>query len=436
MIASSQRIALTPPSHVDASLRVPGSKSLTNRALLVAALAEGESLLTGALVAEDADVMATALRALGAAVEPLGDGTTLRVTGCGGRWRTGPLELDVRLSGTAVRFLGAATALGSGRYRLDGTARMRERPIEDQLAAMRTLGVRVASERGDGCPPVVVDADGLPGGSAEVDGSRSSQYLSALLMAAPYARTPVELLVRGELQSRPFVDMTIAVMRDFGVAVERDGYERFRVPAGRYVARSYAIEGDAMAAGYFWAAAAVSGGRIVTSGVGRDSLQGDAAFTAVLARMGCVVEADAASVTVTGPPGGRLRGGRFDLNDLPDQAQTLAALALFADGPVVIEHVPNLRIKETDRLRALAIELRRFGAVVDEFEDGLAIEPPTETPRAVEVETYGDHRMAMAFAVAGVRLPGVVVKDPGCVAKTYPGFFDDLARIGVGVVSG
>jgi 3-phosphoshikimate 1-carboxyvinyltransferase len=435
MIAPSPRFALLPPDRLDAGLRVPGSKSLTNRALLVAALADGESVLEGALVAEDVEVMTSALVRLGARIEPGDEPTSLHVTGRGGRWAEGPLDLDVRLSGTAVRFLSAAVALGRGRYRLDGTARMRQRPMEDQLAAMRALGVHAASEHGDGCPPVVIEADGLPGGSARVAGGRSSQYLSALLLAAPYASGPVELEVTGDLQSRPFVDMTIALMHDFGVPVERDGYRRFRVEPGRYRSRRYLIEGDAMAAGYFWAVAAATGGRIVTHGIGTSSVQGDAAFVDVLARLGCHVERGTTSVTVTGPPGGRLRAGRFDLNDLPDQAQTLAVLALFADGPVTVANVPNLRIKETDRLRALATELRRFGATVEERADGLTVVPPSRPPSGVEVETYGDHRMAMAFAVAGARWPGVVVSDPGCVAKTYPGFFDDLVRVGVGVAA-
>jgi 3-phosphoshikimate 1-carboxyvinyltransferase len=432
MISLPPRLALHPPTSLDASLHVPGSKSLTNRALLVAALAEGDSLLEAPLVAEDSLVMRDALARLGVVVERERDDARWLVRGRGGRWAPGPIDLDARLSGTAIRFLAAAVALGRGRYRLDGTARMRERPIEDQLAALRALGVAARSERENACPPVVVDADGLPGGGATVAGDRSSQYLSALLMVAPYGDAPIELSVTGVLQSKPFVDMTLSVMSTFGVEVEREGYGRFRVAPGRYRPQAYPIEGDAMAAGYFWALAAVTGGRVETRGLGSPSVQGDAAFLDVLERLGCRVERRADAVTVTGP-GSPLRAGRFDLNDLPDQAQTLAVLALFADGPVAIEHVPNLRIKETDRLRALALELRRFGAEVDERDDGLVVVPPTVAPPTVEVETYGDHRMAMAFAVAGARWPGVIIRDPGCVAKTYPGFFADLAAVGVGV---
>lgn len=430
-----RRIALAPPAAFDVDLQVPGSKSLTNRALLVAALAEGESLLQGALVAEDATVMRSALLRLGAMVEETGPspgGVDLRVRGVAGRWPVDGADLDVRLSGTAVRFLAAAVCLGRGRFRLDGTQRMRERPIEDQLEALRGLGVDARSETGSGCPPVLIDADGLPGGRVTVKGDRSSQYLSGLLLAAPYARAPLTIEVAGVLQSKPFVDVTLAVMAAFGAPVERDGYRSFTVPTGAYRARSYRIEGDAMAAGYFWAAAALSGGRATTRGLGRASVQGDMGFLDVLEAMGCeVLRADDA-VQVRGPEPGRLRGGRFDLNAFPDQAQTLAVLALGADGPVHIDDVWNLRIKETDRLAALASELRRLGARVDERRDGLSVWPLEAAPHASVVATYGDHRMAMAFALAGVRWPGIVIDDPDCVAKTYPGFWHDLALGGVG----
>jgi 3-phosphoshikimate 1-carboxyvinyltransferase len=430
-----RRIALAPPTAFSLDLRVPGSKSLTNRALLVAALADGESVLQGALVAEDAEVMRTALVRLGARIEERGAdpaGAMLAVRGVAGRWPVAGAELDVRLSGTAVRFLTAAVCLGRGRFRLDGTERMRERPIEDQLEALRALGVDARSEHGSGCPPVVVEADGLPGGTVGVSGDRSSQYLSGLLLAAPYARAPLTVEVGGVLQSKPFVDVTLAVMRAFGAEVERDGYRTFHVPTGAYRARTYRVEGDAMAAGYFWAAAALSGGRATTRGLGRASVQGDMALLDVLARMGCTVERDDDAVHVTGPAHGRLRGGRFDLNAFPDQAQTLAVLALGAREPVHIDDVWNLRIKETDRLSALATELQRLGARVEERRDGLSVWPLDGAPRPSVVATYGDHRMAMAFALAGVRWPGIVIDDPGCVAKTYPGFWTDLARAGVG----
>jgi 3-phosphoshikimate 1-carboxyvinyltransferase len=331
-----------------------------------------------------------------------------------------------------LRFLTAAVALGRGRFCLDGSGRMRERPVGDLVAALSELGVRVQAA-GDGFPPVVVEAAGLPGGGTSVSGERSSQFLSGLLMAAPYARGPVTIAVTGELQSRPFVDLTIDVMGAFGVEVVREGYERFTVHPAAYEGRAYDVEGDAMAAGYAWGLGAMAGGRVRVGNVGASSRQGDKGLLDLLGRMGCEVTWEAGASTLRAPPGGRLRGGSFDLNDLPDQAQTLAVLALVADAPVEIVRVGNLRIKETDRLRALAIELRRLGAEVDERDDAIRVVPLSAPPPPVEIETYGDHRMAMAFALVGARWPGVSIRDPACVAKTYPGFFDDLRTWGVGV---
>ena len=429
MPAVPDPLPLVPTGPVELEIRVPGSKSLTNRALAVAALADGASTLTGALVAEDRAVMADGLRALGIAVE--GEGEEVAVHGAGGRIPVREAELDLRLSGTAIRFLAAICSLGHGSYRLDGNARMRERPIGDLLGALRALGADAVDETGSGCPPVRIEASGLHGGTVRVAGGRSSQYLSALLMAAPCADGPVRLEVEGELLSKPFADMTLAVMEAFGVTVARDGYAAFEVTPARYRARPYAIEADAMAAGYFWAAAAVTGGRVRTPGVGAASVQGDRRLADVLDAMGCRTSWDADGVEVLGPLAGRLQGGTFDLNDMPDQAQTLAVCALFADAPVRIENVWNLRIKETDRLAALARELGRLGATVVEEEDALTVHPlePGEVQVPATIETYGDHRMAMAFAVAGLRLPGVSLRDPGCVAKTYPGFFEDWSRL-------
>ncbi len=407
-------------------IAVPGSKSLTNRALVTAALAEGDSTLHGALVAEDSEVMVSALARLGARVAARGQ--AVMVSGAGGPLPATEAELDLRLSGTSIRFLTAVAALGEGRFRLDGNARMRQRPIQELLDALGQLGADARAEQGTGCPPVIVEARGLEGGLARLPGDRSSQFLSALLLAAPYARSPVTLEVQGELLSKPFVDMTLDVMADFGVRVTRDGYRRFEVTPGRYEGRDYRIEGDAMAAGYYWAAAAVSGGSVTVTNVGSRTRQGDARLAAVLEEMGARVEWSAEEVRVTGPTAGRLRGGQeFDLNDMPDQAQTLAVAALFADAPVRIHNVGNLRIKETDRLTAMATELAKLGAVVEEGDDELLVHPLSGTPeRPVVLETYGDHRMAMALAVAGARLPNVVIQDPACVAKTYPGFFTDF----------
>jgi len=434
MRAYPARLVLAPGGPVDASVRVPGSKSLTNRALLVAALARGRSSLRGALRADDTAVMIAALRALGAEVSAAPDDpTTIAVVGVDGHWPVPEADLDLALSGTSLRFLMAAVALGRGRFRLDGGARLRERPVGDLVLALRALGAGVTAAGGDRFPPVEVEAAGLAGGTAEVAGDRSSQFLSGLLLAAPYARAATTVLVTGELQSRPFVDLTLGVMAAFGVEVERDGYLRFTVPRGGYRGCAYEVEGDATAAGYAWGLAAMAGGRVRVENVGASSRQGDRRLLDVLRCMGCDVRWEATASTVSAPPGGRLRGGTFDLNDFPDQAQTLAVVALAADAPVEIVRVGNLRIKETDRLRALANELRKLGARVEEREDALGIVPPSVPPAPVEIDTYGDHRMAMAFALAGARWPGVTIRDPACVAKTYPAFFDDLAGWGVGV---
>jgi len=421
-------IKIGPQVTVSGRLRVPGSKSITNRALILAALADGPSRLSGALVAEDSEVMLRALQQLGIPVSSAGENIT--VTGHGGPASVRAADLDLRLSGTSIRFLTALVALGHGTFRLDGNRRMRERPIQPLLDALTQLGGNTGTELSNGCPPVVVEARGLAGGVATVEGSISSQFLSALLMAAPYADGPVTLCVEGDLQSKPFIDMTIDLMADFGVGVDRDGYGRFTVAPQRYSARDYQVEGDAMSAGYFWAAAAVTGGRVTISNLGKRTRQGDSRLAAVLSEMGCTVEWGEEWSRLKGPPGGKLRAGTFNLNDMPDQAQTLAVAALFADGPVRIHDVGNLRVKETDRLSALATELGRLGARVSEGDDEITVWPLKRVPeQPVFLETYGDHRMAMALAVAGARLPNVVIKDPGCVAKTYPGFFTDLTDL-------
>lgn len=405
-----------------ARVRPPGSKSITNRALVCAALADGTSTLAGTLDSEDTRVMIEGLGRLGIGVEARDESRTLTVEGMAGQIPAIEAELFCANSGTTIRFLTAMAALGHGAFRLDGVERMRERPIADLIDALEQLGARVVSENGDGCPPVVVHANGLPGGDATVRGDISSQFLSGLLMAAPTARTPVELVIDGPLVSQPYVRMTLAVMRAFGVDVETDDeLSRFRVAPQCYGAREYAIEPDASAASYFWAAAAVTSGEVTVEGLSADSLQGDVALVDCLEQMGCQVRRDADAITVVGGP---LRGIDVDMNAISDTVQTLAVAALFADGETTIRHVGHIRHKETDRIAALAAELRKLGADVTEREDGLVIRPGTLRPAAIN--TYDDHRMAMSFAVAGLRIPGVWINNPGCTVKTYPAYFDDL----------
>jgi 3-phosphoshikimate 1-carboxyvinyltransferase len=415
-------ITITPKSKIDKTLAVPGSKSLTNRAFVVAALADGVSTLRGGLIAEDSEVMIKALNTLGLDVKE--EGTTFTVHGGGGKIPNNQAELNLRLSGTSIRFLTAMVALGQGTYKLDGNERMRQRPIQDLLGSLEQLGVKLGTEFETGCPPVIVEANGVKGGVTRVAGDRSSQFLSGLLMSAPYARESVTIHVTGELQSKPFVDMTLKLMQDFGVSVERDGYASFTIHPQVYRARDYLIEGDAMAAGYFWAAAAITGGRVKITNVGSSSVQGDKRLANVLEKMGCKVTWTDTTCEVVGTS--TLNGGTFDLNDMPDQAQTLAVVGLFAASPVRIENVWNMRIKETDRLSALNTELTKFGANVEEGKDYIVVHPLKHYPDAVEVATYGDHRMAMAFALAGLRLPNLTIQEPSCVAKTFPEFFEVL----------
>ena len=414
----------SPPA---ASIRVPGSKSLTNRALAIAAMADGSSTLSGALDSEDTRVMVKALEALGIAVVHDTDSAQVHVEGCGGRIPVRQASLNVANSGTSLRFLTAMLATGVGTYQLDGTSRMRERPVADLLAALRDLGVIARSDRGTGCPPVTIEAHGLDGGFCTVRGDVSSQFLSGLLMACPYARDTVTVEVRGVLVSRPYVSMTLAVMEAFGVEAGNREFRRFDIAPAHYRGRGFAIEPDASAASYFFALAALTGGTITVLGLGHSSLQGDLAFVDVLEQMGCVVNRQPDRTIVTGGP---LRAVDLDMNAISDTVMTMAVLALFTDGVSRIRNVGHIRHKETDRIAALAAELRKLGARIDELADGLVIEPPALLlPRPARINTYDDHRMAMSFALAGLKIPGVTILDPGCVAKTYPGFWKDLEAV-------
>jgi len=408
-------------------IRPPGSKSLTNRALTAAALADGASRLHGALRSEDTQVMIDSLIRLGIAVESDPGTGNLKVFGCGGRIPATQADLYVANSGTTIRFLTALAALGSGRYRLDGSLRMRQRPIQDLLDALAQFGVRAESESGNGCPPVIVQAAGLPGGRATVRGDISSQFLSGLLLTAPYAAVTVELSVDGPLVSQPYVRMTLAVMQAFGVTVAEQQPNQFRIPPAHYKGRDYTIEPDASAASYFFAAAAITGGKITVEGLARDSLQGDVAFCDCLAQMGCAIEHSPDGITVIGSAPSGLRGIDVDMNAISDTVQTLAVVALFADGPTTIRNVAHIRHKETDRIGNLAAELRKLGGTVEELADGLRITPAPL--HGASIATYKDHRMAMSLGLAGLRVPGVVILDPRCVEKTYPDFFRDLAAV-------
>src|SRR5262245_51780541 len=417
--------AISPVSRpVSGTIRPPGSKSLTNRALVVAALAEGKSVLTGILDSQDTQVMVESLRRLGIQLAHDRAAATIQIEGCRGVPPASKAELFLENSGTSIRFLSALCCLGRGTYRLDGNARMRERPIGDLTTALASLGARIRCEFNNNCPPVLIESSGIIGGKVQVAGETSSQFLSALLMAAPGAYEPVTIEVTGTPVSEPYVAMTLKVCEAFGVAIEASGEGVYRLRPQRYRGREYAIEPDGSGAGYFFAAAAVTGGAVTVPGLSRASLQGDIGFVDALQQMGCEVEFSGDGITVRG---GALRGVDVDLNAISDTAQTLAAIAPFAKGPTRIRNIAHIRHKETDRIAALATELKRIGQKVEEFPDGLKITPAKIKPATIE--TYDDHRMAMSFAVTGLKARGIVVSNPECTSKTYPRFFEDLAAL-------
>jgi 3-phosphoshikimate 1-carboxyvinyltransferase len=396
-------------------VKVPGSKSLTNRALVCAALAEGTSTITGALVADDTAAMTDCLRGLGASVE--WDGTTATVTGVAGRVTVEAADLDARLSGTTSRFVLPLLALGGGRYRLDGREPLRRRPMGPSLEALRDLGAAVEEEGAPGHLPVVVSGPAR-GGEARVPGDLSSQFVSGLLLAAPAMPQGLHIQLSSTLVAAPFVEMTAEVMRQFGAEVEG-----LHVRPGTYRARAYAVEPDASAASYFFAAAAITGQTVTVEGLGEGSLQGDLGFTDVLVEMGAsVTVTDSTTVTGSG-----LRGIEVDLSTMPDMAQTFAVVAACAEGPSRVRGVEVIRGHETDRIHAVVTELRRCGIGAEETDDGFTIEPAPIRPAVVQ--TYDDHRMAMSFALLGLREPGIEIADPGVVAKTFPGYWDALARL-------
>jgi 3-phosphoshikimate 1-carboxyvinyltransferase len=409
---------------VDAEVAVPGSKSVTNRALLVAALADGVSTIKNPLFSDDPFYLMESFARLGFDVWADRESGEVRIAGLAGGIPRGGVEVFVGNAGTVARFLPPALALGPGPYAVDGVPRMRERPIEDLVDAMRGLGADVEYAEGDGRFPIVVGGGGLAGGRAVVRGGGSSQFVSGLLMAAPYADASVVLDVEGR-ESWPYVGITLEVMRRFGVEIEAsEGYARLVVGRGPYRARAFEVEPDASAASYFLALAAVTGGRVRVPGLGSGSSQGDLRFARVLEEMGCEVDLGAGHVEVRGL--GQLRGVEVDMGSFSDTMMTLAAIAPFASSPTTITNVGHTRHQETDRISAVVAELSRLGVEVEEWADGLRVWPGHLRPAVVR--TYGDHRMAMAFAVAGLAAPAptVTIEDPGCVTKTFPGYFRAL----------
>jgi 3-phosphoshikimate 1-carboxyvinyltransferase len=427
---------IAPVRHaLDATVHVPGSKSLTNRVLLIASLANGKTRLTNALFSDDSRYFAKALQTLGFDVELDETNLAMTVTGLGGLIPANRAELFIGNAGTAARFLSAFLTLGHGEFILDGDPRMRERPIGDLIDSLTQLGANIEpverltfNVQRSLCPPVRIIANGLPGGPTTIAGDISSQFLSALLMVAPYAQRPIEIILSTELNSKPYVDMTLAVMRDFGVEVKRNDYQSFSIPIANYQlpTTNYQIESDASAASYFFAAPAICGGTVRVENISRKSVQGDIAFLDVLTQMGCSVSESNYQLQITGPT--ELRGIEVDLRDIPDTAQTLAAVAPFACSPTRISGIASARLKETDRVHATCTELARLGARVEEHEDGMTIYPCEKFTPAT-IHTYNDHRMAMSFTLIGLRVPGVTIENPACVSKTFPNFFEVLETL-------
>ncbi|MDP2002775.1 MAG: 3-phosphoshikimate 1-carboxyvinyltransferase [Desulfurivibrionaceae bacterium] len=413
---------IRPLAATDTTLTVPGSKSLTQRALIAAALANGESILHYPLASEDTEYTSHALAAMGITVTP--DRDHWRVQGKGGAIATPEQEIFLGNNGTATRFLTSVAALGHGPFTINGDQRMHERPIKPLMEALSGWGVEIRSVHNTGCPPVAIAANGIKGGKTLLPEGKSSQYLSSLLLVAPYAAQPAELLVAGEVLSKPYVTMTLAVMKDFGIAVTANPeLNHFLIPQGCYQARTYAVEGDASSASYFWAAAAVTGGRVTVANVPSPSLQGDAVLVDILARMGCSVERAAAGITVNGTSD--LRGVEVDMGDCPDVVPTLAVVAAFAKGRTVIKNIAHLRIKECDRLHVMVTELAKLGITAEERPDAMIIagREGNSPLFGAEIDTYNDHRIAMSFAVAGLMVPGVRIREEGCVVKSFPDFW-------------
>ncbi|MYB96770.1 3-phosphoshikimate 1-carboxyvinyltransferase [Candidatus Poribacteria bacterium] len=411
---------------INATIEVPGSKSYTNRALLVAAMAHGTSTLTGALFSDDTRYMCNALQKLGVKVDADEKLATFDVYGNGGEIPVSGAELYIGNSGTTSRSLTAYVSLGHGKFVIDGDEPMRHgRPIADLLDALRQIGVSARTQFENGHLPVIVEANGLEGGKTRLDISKSSQFLTALLLIAPYAKNGMEIEVVGK-REMPYIDITRSVMAAFGVQVISEGYRFFRIEGGQqYQPRVYNIEPDASNASYFFAAAALTGGRVTVQHLNLDSAQGDLQFVHILEQMGCQTTVSNTEITVTGPR--QLKGISVDMRTISDTALTLAAIAPFADSKVTIRNIEHTRWQETDRIHAMVTELRKLGAPVVEHQDGLEISPAPITPAAID--TYEDHRVAMAFSLVGLKADGIRINDPECVSKTFPNYFEVFERL-------
>ncbi|CCN33538.1 3-phosphoshikimate 1-carboxyvinyltransferase [Vibrio nigripulchritudo SO65] len=423
-----ESLTLQPISLVSGEVNLPGSKSVSNRALLLAALASGKTRLTNLLDSDDIRHMLNALTKLGVTYQLSEDKTVCEVEGLGGSFNTEEAqELFLGNAGTAMRPLAAALCLGSGEYVLTGEPRMKERPIGHLVDALKTAGADIEYLENENYPPLKIKGTGLKGGKVEIDGSISSQFLTAFLMSAPLAQDQIQIDIIGDLVSKPYIDITLHIMAQFGVKVENNNYQSFVIPAGQSYRSpgDFLVEGDASSASYFLAAAAIKGGEIKVTGIGKNSIQGDIQFADALEKMGAEIEwGDDYVISRRG----ELKAVDLDFNHIPDAAMTIATAALFAEGTTAIRNVYNWRVKETDRLSAMATELRKVGAEVEEGEDYIIITPTSELKHAA-IDTYDDHRMAMCFSLVALSDTPVTINDPKCTSKTFPDYFDKLSSL-------
>ena len=416
-----EKITLPKISSIKGTVKLPGSKSISNRSLLLAALGDGNIKLENILSSNDVDRMFEALQTLGIPCSRNVEERTVELQGCAGSLPNGDFNLYLENAGTAVRSMTAAICASNGNYVIDGNARMRERPIKDLVDALLKLGIDISYEFPTDCPPLKIKANGIKGGTTSVNGSVSSQYITALLLAAPLAKDDVTINIDGDLTSKPYVDMTMNLMRKFGVKVKNDNYQTFTVPAPqKYVNPSeFTVEGDAGSASYFLGAAAING-HVKVYGCGKDSIQGEAGFAGVMGKMGADVSYGENFIEVKST--GVLKGIDIDMNTMTDTGMTLAVVAMFADGPTAIRNIANWQVKETERITAVATELRRAGAKIEEGDDYLIVHPPKEIKHC-EIETYDDHRMAMAMAILSLGTD-ITILDPSCCKKTFPNYFE------------
>jgi len=418
---------IKPISSINAKVMIPGSKSISHRALITASLAKGESRLERFLECEDTLYTAHALQTMGLEIDL--EEKIVSVTGNGGEFSpfVGKKEIFLGNSGTSYRLLLSVAALGRGEYIFTGSSRMHSRPVLDLVRALKALGVEAVCTEREGYPPVSIKADGIRGGRVKIPGNVSSQYISSLLLASPYATKDVEIEVTGSMVSKTYLDLTIDVMNNFGIEVEHDNHQYFRISAGkRYQPRKFVIDGDVSSASYFWGAAAVTGGSVITENIHpHDTRQGDIALLDILEQMGCHVQREPDRVIVQG---GRLRGTEVDMSAMPDMVPTLAAIALFAVGKTNIRNVPHLRHKESDRIGDMALELRKIGGKIEELEDGIIIHGGDKL-LGTEIDPHNDHRLAMSLAIAGLRVPGIRIKDEDCVNKSFPTFWELWNRV-------